>query len=175
MLCSVAQSCPTLCGLMDCCLPGFSVHGIFQARILVKVKVIQSCPTLCNPMDYTVHGILQARILEWVAVPFSKGFSNPGIEPRSPTLQVDSSPTEEAQEYWSGQPIPSVSSGSSWPRNWTGISCIAGRLFISWGIREEYQNGLQFPTLGDLPTQRSNLCLLIKTFADIFLTPSTLA
>ena len=43
----------------------------------VKVKVAQSCPTLCHPMDYTVHGILQARILEWVAVPFSKGSSQP--------------------------------------------------------------------------------------------------
>ena len=41
----------------------------------VKVKVTQLCPTLCNPMDYTVHGILQARILEWVAFPFSRGSS----------------------------------------------------------------------------------------------------
>ena len=38
-----------------------------------KVKVTQSCPTLCNPLDYTVHGILQARVLEWVAFPFSRG------------------------------------------------------------------------------------------------------
>ena len=44
---------------------------------LVKVKVVQLCPTLCNPMDYTVHGILQARILEWVAFPFSRGSSQP--------------------------------------------------------------------------------------------------
>jgi len=36
------------------------------------VKVIQSCPTLCDPTDHTVHGILQARILEWVAIPFSR-------------------------------------------------------------------------------------------------------
>ena len=36
------------------------------------VKVTQLCPTLCDTMDYTVHGILQARILEWVAVPFSR-------------------------------------------------------------------------------------------------------
>ena len=42
-----------------------------------KVKVIQSCPTLCDPMDSTVHGILQARILEWVAFPFSRGSSQP--------------------------------------------------------------------------------------------------
>ena len=45
-----------------------------------KVLVAQSCPTLCDPMDSnspgsSVHGILQARILEWVAIPFSRGFS----------------------------------------------------------------------------------------------------
>ena len=45
-------------------------------------------------MDYTVHGILQARILEWVAIPFFRRSSQPGIEPRSPTLQVDSLPAE---------------------------------------------------------------------------------
>ena len=55
----------------------------------VKVLVTQSCPTLCNPMDCTlpgssVHEILQARILEWVAIPFSRGISltqqsNPGL------------------------------------------------------------------------------------------------
>ena len=42
-----------------------------------KVKVAQSCPALRNPKDYTVHGILYARMLEWVAVPFSRGFSQP--------------------------------------------------------------------------------------------------
>ena len=40
------------------------------------------------------HGILQARILEWIAFPFSRGSSNPRIEPRSPTLQADSLPVE---------------------------------------------------------------------------------
>ena len=33
------------------------------------------CPTLCDLMEYAVHGILQARILEWVAFPFSRGSS----------------------------------------------------------------------------------------------------
>ena len=42
-----------------------------------KVKVTQLCPTLCKPMDYTVHGIVQARILDWVAFPFSGGSSQP--------------------------------------------------------------------------------------------------
>ena len=43
----------------------------------MKVKVAQICSTLCNPMDYIVLGILQARILEWVAFPFSRGSSQP--------------------------------------------------------------------------------------------------
>ena len=41
------------------------------------VKVARLCPTLCDPMDYTGFGILQARILEWVAVTFSRGSSQP--------------------------------------------------------------------------------------------------
>ena len=51
---------------------------------------------------YTVQGILQAKILEWVAFPFSRGFSQ--------------------------------------PRDQTGVSCIAGRFFISWATREPYLN-----------------------------------
>ena len=39
-------------------------------------------------------GILQARILEWVAIPFSRDLPNPGIKPKSPALQVDSLPSE---------------------------------------------------------------------------------
>ena len=50
--------------------------------VCVCVKVAQSCLTLCNPMDCSlpgsfVHGILQARILEWFAIPFSRGSSQP--------------------------------------------------------------------------------------------------
>ena len=46
----------------------------------VKVLVTQSRLTLCDPIDYSppgssVHGNLQARILEWVAIPFSRGSS----------------------------------------------------------------------------------------------------
>ena len=42
-----------------------------------RVTDAQSCPTLCDPMDYSVHGILQARILEWVAFPFSRASYQP--------------------------------------------------------------------------------------------------
>ena len=48
-----------------------------KAMTNLKVKVTQSCLTLFDPMDYSVHGILQARIVEWVAFPFSKGSSQP--------------------------------------------------------------------------------------------------
>ena len=44
-------------------------------KVTVKAKVAQSCPTLWDPIDYTAHGILQARILAWVAFPFSRGSS----------------------------------------------------------------------------------------------------
>ena len=53
----VAQSGPTLCDLVNCSLPGSSVRGI-----------------------------LQARRLAWVAISFSRGFPDPGIDPRSPAL-----------------------------------------------------------------------------------------
>ena len=61
----------------------------------VKVVAPQLCSTLwdpvgCSPPASSVHGILQARILEWIAIPFSRGYSDPDIKPRSPTLQADS-------------------------------------------------------------------------------------
>ena len=43
----------------------------------MNILKAQSCLTLFNPMDYTVLGNLQARILEWVAIPFSRGSSQP--------------------------------------------------------------------------------------------------
>ena len=51
----VAQSCPTLCDPMDCILPGSSLHG----------------------PGSSLHGILQASVLEWVAISFSRGSSQP--------------------------------------------------------------------------------------------------
>jgi len=65
----VAQSYLTLCDPMDCSLPGFSVHGI-----------------------------LQARILEWASIPFSRDPPDLGIEPGSPALQVDSLPSEPLEK-----------------------------------------------------------------------------
>ena len=77
-------------------------HVIYAIHLAGQVSVTQSCPTLCDPMDCippdsSVHGILQARILEWVAISFSRGSFRPGIEPRSPVLQPDSLPSESHQ------------------------------------------------------------------------------
>ena len=67
-----------------------------------KVKSL-SCVQLCDPMDYSlpgssVHGIFQARVLEWIATSFS--------------------------------------SESSWPRDWTLVSCIVDRYITVWATRE---------------------------------------
>ena len=97
--CLVAQSCLTLCNPIDCRPPDSSVHGIFWARILGWIAISLS-KTSSWPSDRTcvsciscvnmqilyhwatweapqVHGLLQERILEWVAIPFSWGFSWP--------------------------------------------------------------------------------------------------
>ena len=74
----------------------------------MKVKVAQLCLTLFNPMDYSVHGILQSRILEWMAVPFSRGSSQPRDRIQVSRIAgrfFTSWATREAQEYWSEQPI----------------------------------------------------------------------
>ena len=64
----------------------------------------QSCPTLCDPMDCSppgssVHGIFQARILELVAISYSRGSSHPGIKPRYPAL---------AGEFFTTEPLGSL-------------------------------------------------------------------
>ena len=61
----VTKLCPTLCDPMDCSLPGFSVHGIFQVRVLSGLPFL-------SPGD----------------------LPDPGIEPRSPALQADALPSE---------------------------------------------------------------------------------
>ena len=77
-------------------------------RYKVKVKVAQCCPTLCDPKDYTVHGILQARILEWLAFPFSRG----SFQPRDQTqvfgkdTKLDLKPLNSDTQYgWGGRGV----------------------------------------------------------------------
>ena len=104
----------------------------------LSVKFAQLCPILWDPMVYSVHGILQARILEWVAFPFSRGSSQPKHRTefyshyRQILYQLSHKGSPRILE-WVAYPF---SSGSSRPRNWTGVSCIVGRFFTNWAMRE---------------------------------------
>ena len=89
------------------CTTGLPVMWYFVYKcIYIYVCVAQMCPTLCDPMDWSppcssVHGLLQGRIVEWIAMHFSRG--------------------------------------SSQLRDWTQVSCIAGRFFTVWATWEALQ------------------------------------
>ena len=59
-------------------------------KVKSESEVAQSCLTLHNPMDCSLPGSSVHGIFQWVAIPSSGGLPNPGVEPRSPALQVDS-------------------------------------------------------------------------------------
>ena len=84
------------------CIWGLTRHVPCISQLMTgKVTIVQSCSSLLRPpwtVASSVHGILQARILEWVAIPFSRG--------------------------------------SSWPRDRTQVSCIAGRFITVQATRE---------------------------------------
>ena len=76
----------TFCGQRS--LVGYSPWGSKQSDTTeqtsteIESEVAPSCPALCNPVDYTppgssIHGIFQARVLEWGAISFSRGSSQP--------------------------------------------------------------------------------------------------
>ena len=127
-------------------------------------------PMDCSPSGSSVHGIFQARLLEWVAISFSRGSSwprdwtqvsciagrfftteRPGklfivnaygeseaaqscltlCDPMDCSLP-DSSVHGISQEKILEWVASSFSKGSSWPRDWTQVSWIAGRFFAIW-------------------------------------------
>ena len=64
---------------------------------LSKAKVAQSCLTLCDPTDYTIHGISPGQNTRVGIIPSPADLADPGIEPGSPALRVDSLPTEVSE------------------------------------------------------------------------------
>ena len=155
----------------------FSAVGFYKILNIVPcmcVLVAQLCLTLCDPTDYSppgffVHGILQASILEWIAVPFSRGSSRPrnrtpvscinqqilyhlscrevlkwkslnGVWPCDPMDYTDHWILQARILEWVALPF---SSGYSLPRDQTQASHTAGRFFTSWATREaqEYWSG----------------------------------
>ena len=99
------------------------------------MKVTLSCPALCHSMNYTVHGILQARILEWVAFPFSGDLPNPGLPHCKRILYQLSYKGSPRILEWVAYPF---SRRSPEPRNWTRVSYNAGRFFTNWPIMVAY-------------------------------------
>ena len=137
---------------------------------LILFKLVQTVDSVMSDslqsQDCTVHGILQARILEWVAVPFSREWifptrgSNPGL-PHCGWILYKLS--YQGSPKWKWKSLSRVwffaalvvctvhgilqarilewaafpfSSGSPQPRNWTRVSFIAGEFFTNWAIRE---------------------------------------
>ena len=77
----------------------------------------ESCSVAFNslrPHGLYTPRIIQARMLEWVAFPFSRGSSNPGIEPKSLALQADSLPTEQSEKH-SSSLLQHIKPGNSEP------------------------------------------------------------
>ena len=120
----------------------YSILLVNAPKPKVKVKAAQSCPTLCELVDCgppgsSVHGFLQARTLEWVAIPFSRG--------------------------------------SSWPRDRTWVSRIAGR-FFTMGLCMSNCSGTMcieavFPSLYCFCTfvkDKTYLCGSISEFSNLF-------
>ena len=107
----VTQSCPIICKTMDCSLPGSSVHGDSTGK-----NTRMGC-----------HALLQEI--------FPTQGSNPGLPHCRQILY-----------HLSHQGCPRIlewiacrfSRESSWPRNWTRVSCTAGRFFTSWATREAH-------------------------------------
>ena len=109
---------------------------LFKKRIILwmKVKVAQSCLTLCNPMDYTVHGnslgqntgVSSLSLLQGI---FLTQELNQGLLHCGWILYQLSHKGSPRILKWVAHPF---SSGSSSPRNQTGVSCIAGGFFTSW-------------------------------------------
>ena len=83
-------------------------------------EVAQSCPALCDPIDYSlpgssVRGILQARILEWVAIPFSRESSEPKDRTWVSCMTDESLPSEPPGKPSNLQPLspPQISGGEA--------------------------------------------------------------
>ena len=69
--------------------------GDLRSESEVTQSYLTLCdPVDYSPPGFSIHGILQARILEWVAFPSPGDIPSPGIEPRSPALQADALPSE---------------------------------------------------------------------------------
>ena len=117
VLCLVAQSYSTLCDPVDCSPPGSSVHEDAPGK-----NTGVGC-----------HALLQGI--------FPSEGLNPGLPHCRQIFYYLSHQGSPRILEWVAYPF---SRGSSLPRNWTGVSCIAGRFFTNWAIRETYWMALPY-------------------------------
>jgi len=142
--------------------PNYSVCCVCSVASVVPNNL---WPVDCSPPGSPVHGILQPRISEWVTMPFSRGsfwprdwthisgvsciagrfFShlkvkNENYSVVSSSLQLHGLYIQSMEfsrpDYWSGWVAFPCSRGFFQPRNWTRVSCTAGRFITNWAIRE---------------------------------------
>ena len=100
--------------------------------VKVKVKVTQLYPALCNPMDYTAlnspgqnPGVDGLPLLKGIFP--TQGSNSVLLHCRQILYQLSHQGSPRILQWVAN----SFSSGSSWPRNWTGVTCFAGRLFTN--------------------------------------------
>ena len=162
----VAQSCPTLCNPMDCSLPGSSVHGIFQAKVLEWVAISfsrgSSQPRELNPghphceseRKWKSLSHVRLFVTPWTIWSMDLSRSEYGVGSLSLLQGIfpiqGSDPgflhSRQILNQLSHQGSPrilewvaySLSSGSFRPKNWIRVSHIAGRFFTNWAIREAH-------------------------------------
>ena len=137
----VTQLCPTLCDPMDCPWnsPGQNtgVGSLSLLQIFPKVKWselnslshVRLFTTPWTAASQAPPSMGFSKQEYWSGVPFSSpgDLPDPGIEPRSPSLQVDTLPAKPPGKPWSSQ-----------TRDQTQVSCIAGGFFTSWATREAH-------------------------------------
>ena len=131
-VCLVTQSCPTLCDLMDWSQPGFSLPGDSSGK---NTRV-------------GGHALLQGILP-------TQG-SNPHLPHYRQILFHLSHQGSPRILEWVAYPF---SRGSSWPRDWTGVSWVAGVFFTSWATREGVK---EISSVGRYVRKRHNVLGIIK-------------
>jgi len=127
----VAQSCPTLCDPMDHSLPGSSLHGILQARVLEWVAISLSRGSSW-PRDWTQVSLIPDFMS---STHFKRKWKWKSFSLCDPVNYRAHGILQAKMPEWVGFPF---SRGSSQPRDETQVSHIAGGFFTNWAIRENH-------------------------------------
>ena len=117
----------------------------------------------CRPPGSSVLGILQARILEWVAISFTRGSSRSGIKPGSPALQADSFPFKPPGKPRVRQPpliyrLVDWGTSSNFPHNYT----------TSWADLHSHNSSWSLFLKGDLESEKRKSCLTLSDPMDLY-------